>query len=162
MASVRISSRAVASTAIALYALGWALPVVRTSTLFSPSSSGALYYGWDAIRFSLTPVLQPARPSSLPDALLQLSGVASGFTNLIFVLLAGSMILRVDRVPSVRHVIGGWGCATLNLMWIGIFKHELRVGYFCWLASYFVLVLAQHERRRAASHSTLAALTAAT
>ena len=122
--------------AIVAHALGWALPVMDE------------YRGVHAFRVALSPIW-PYEQFHIPAGRLVYLSAASALTNLVFAVvaiaaLAGALQTRARRLVAVWAV----GAATLlNLHWpisMGDSASDLRVGYYVWIASFVLLLLAVH------------------
>jgi hypothetical protein len=126
--------------AIVAHLLGWTLPVKDD------------YRGVHAFRVALSP-LWPYERSNIqfhipPGRLVYLS-VGSAATNIVFAIVAilaltGAVQTRSRRLAAV-WVLGA--AALLNLHWpisMGGSVAGLRVGYYVWIASFLLLLLAVH------------------
>jgi hypothetical protein len=122
--------------AVVAHALGWALPVVED------------YHGVHAFRVALSP-LWPYEQFHIPAGRLVYLSVASAATNVVFVVVAiaaaaGAVGSRARRQLAV-WIIGT--AALLNLHWpltMGDRAADLRIGYYVWVASFVLLLLAVH------------------
>jgi hypothetical protein len=128
--------RALCIAAIVANALGWALPVIDK------------YRGVHAFRVALSP-LWPYEQFHLPAGPLVYLSVASAATNVVFVVVASAEL--AGRIGTrARQRVAVWivaGCALLNLHWplsMGDSASDLRAGYFVWIASFVLLLLALH------------------
>ena len=129
-------ARVVLLVSIVAHALGWALPVMDD------------YRGVHAFRIALSPIW-PYEQFHIPSGRLVYLSVASALTNLVFAAvaiaaLAGAVQTRSRRIACVWVV----GAATvLNLHWpisMGDSAGDLRSGYYVWIASFVLLLLAVH------------------
>jgi hypothetical protein len=124
------ASRVMLVAAVVANVLGWLLPVVDD------------YLGWQAFRVALSP-LWPFEQFRIQPGLLLVLSVASGLTNLLFVVLAAVLATQAARA---RVVLWAAAAATLlNLHWplsMGEQRVELEAGYFVWVSSFALLALA--------------------
>jgi hypothetical protein len=124
-------SRVALLAAVVANVAGWLMPVVDD------------YLGWQAFRVALSPLWPFEQFRIEPGPLLVLS-VASGLTNLLFVVLGATLAARPQRYGKV--VLWAAAAATLlNLHWpisMGAERDELELGYFVWVCSFAVLALA--------------------
>ncbi len=125
---------------IVAHALGWALPVMED------------YRGVHAFRVALSPVWAYERSNiqfHIPAGRLVYLSVASALTNLVFGVVAIAALAGAVQTRS-RRLVAVWvvGAATvLNLHWpisMGSSAGGLRVGYYFWIASFVLLLLAVH------------------
>jgi hypothetical protein len=122
--------------AVLANALGWALPVIRD------------YRGVHAFRVALSPVW-PYEQFHIPAGRLVILSVASAATNLLFVAIAVAVWLGcVASRATQRLAVWIVGAAALvNLHWplsLGSSAPDLRVGYYVWVLSFVLLLLAVH------------------
>ena len=129
-------TRALLIAALVAHALGWILPVIDD------------YRGVHAFRVALSPVW-PYEQFHIPAGRLVYLSVASAATNLVFVIVA--LAAAVGGVASrARQRLAVWivgGATLLNLHWpltMGDSASGLRAGYFVWIASFVLLLLAVH------------------
>ena len=124
-------SRVALLAAVVANVAGWLMPVVDD------------YLGWQAFRVALSPLWPFEQFRIEPGPLLVLS-VASGLTNLLFVVLGATLAARPQRYGKV--VLWAAAAATLlNLHWpisMGAERDELELGYFVWVCSFALLALA--------------------
>jgi hypothetical protein len=129
-------ARALLIAAVVANVLGWALPVIDD------------YRGVHAFRVALSP-LWPYEQFHIPAGKLVVLSVASAATNVLFAAfaiaeLAGAVSTRARQ----RLAVWILGAATLlNLHWplsMGDSGAELRVGYYVWVLSFLLLLLAVH------------------
>jgi hypothetical protein len=129
-------SRVALLVSIVAHALGWALPVMDD------------YRGVHAFRIALSPVW-PYEQFHIPSGRLVYLSVASALTNLVFAAVAIAALAGAVQTRS-RQLVAVWvlGAATLlNLHWpisMGDSASGLRVGYYAWVASFALLLLAVH------------------
>lgn len=129
-------SRVALLVSIVAHALGWALPVMDD------------YRGVHAFRIALSPVW-PYEQFHIPSGRLVYLSVGSALTNLVFAAVAIAALARSVQTHS-RQLVAVWalGAATLlNLHWpisMGDSASGLRVGYYAWVASFVLLLLAVH------------------
>jgi hypothetical protein len=129
-------SRVALLVSIVAHALGWALPVMDE------------YRGVHAFRIALSPVW-PYEQFHIPSGRLVYLSVASALTNLVFAAVAIAALAGAVQTRS-RQLVAVWvlGAATLlNLHWpisMGDSASGLRVGYYAWVASFVLLLLAVH------------------
>jgi hypothetical protein len=122
--------------AVVAHVLGWILPVFQD------------YRGLHAFRAALSPVW-PYEHLEIPSGRLVFLSVGSAATNIVFITVviavwAGLVATRARRRLAVWVV----GAATLlNLHWplsMGDSASGLRMGYYVWIASFVLLLLAVH------------------
>jgi hypothetical protein len=130
------TSRVLLLAATVANVLGWVLPVVRD------------YRGVHAFRVALSPIW-PYEHFQIPSGHLVLLSVASAATNLLFVAIAGAVWLGLvasrARQRVAVFVVGA--AALLNLHWplsMGQSAPDLRAGYYVWVLSFVLLLLAVH------------------
>jgi len=129
-------ARVLLIAALVAHALGWALPVIDD------------YRGVHAFRVALSP-LWPYEQFHIPSGRLVYLSVASAATNLVFAVVAIAELAGAVRTRS-RQRLAVWtvgACALLNLHWtltMGDSASGLRAGYFVWIASFVLLLLAVH------------------
>ena len=129
-------TRVLLIAAIVAHALGWILPVIDD------------YRGVHAFRVALSPIW-PYEQFHIPAGRLVYLSVASAATNVVFAgfaiaVLAGAVSSRSRRRVAV-WILGA--AALLNLHWpisMGDSASGLRAGYFVWVASFVLLLLAVH------------------
>ena len=111
-------------SALALYASSWFLPAHE-----------AFGNGYECFRLALN--------SPSDDVVHRVSAL----TNIAFVGAAWVSVTSKDKIRDwMMHVCGG--CALMNLVWIaGGDAASLRIGYFLWLAAFFVLAVALAKLR---------------
>jgi len=133
-------ARVVLLVSILAHALGWALPVMDD------------YRGFHAFRVALSPLWPYARSGTqfhIPAGRLVYLSVASGLTNVVFAAVAIAALAGAVQTRSWR-LVAVWvlGAATLlNLHWpisMGDSAGDLRSGYYFWVASFVLLLLAVH------------------
>jgi len=129
-------ARALLIAAIVANVLGWVLPVIDD------------YRGVHAFRVALSP-LWPYEQFHIPAGRLVYLSVASAATNVVFAIVA--LAAAVGAVGSrMRQRLAVWivgAAALLNLHWplsMGDSGGDLRVGYYVWIASFVLLLLAVH------------------
>ena len=128
--------RVVLLVSIVAHALGWALPVMDD------------YRGFHAFRVALSP-LWPYEQFHIPSGRLVYLSVASALTNLVFAVVAIAALAGAVQTRS-RQRAAVWlvGASTLlNLHWpisMGDSAGDLRSGYYVWIASFVLLLLAVH------------------
>lgn len=125
---------------ILAHALGWALPVMDD------------YRGVHAFRVALSPLWPYERSNiqfHIPAGRLVYLSVASALTNVVFAVVAVAALAGALRTRS-RQLVAVWvvGAATvLNLHWpvsMGDSAGGLRIGYYVWIASFVLLLVAVH------------------
>lgn len=125
------ATRVTLLAAVVANLLGWASPVVDD------------YRGWRAFRVALSP-LWPFEQFRIEPGLLLVLSVASGLTNLLFVVLVALLVLDAER--RAKAVLwAAAGATLLNLHWpisMGAERAELELGYFVWVSSFTLLALA--------------------
>jgi hypothetical protein len=126
--------------AIVAHALGWALPVMDD------------YRGVHAFRVALSPLWPYQRGDTqfhIPAGPLVYLSVASALTNLVFAAVAIAALAGAVQT-RVSQRVAAWGIAAatlLNLHWpisMGDSAGDLRSGYYVWIASFVLLLLAVH------------------
>ena len=129
-------ARVLLIAAIVAHALGWVLPVLDN------------YRGVHAFRVALSP-LWPYEQFHVPAGRLVYLSVSSAATNAVFAALV--IVAAVGAVHTrSRQRLAVWivGAATLlNLHWpltMGSNAADLRIGYYVWVASFVLLLLAVH------------------
>ena len=129
---------------IVAHALGWALPVMDD------------YRGLHAFRIALSPIW-PYEQFRIPSGRLVYLSVASALTNLVFLVVAIAALAGALNTRS-RQLVCVWlvGAATvLNLHWpisMGDSAGDLRSGYYVWIASFVLLLLAVHPALAKRAH----------
>ena len=129
---------------IVAHALGWALPVMDD------------YRGLHAFRIALSPIW-PYEQFRIPSGRLVYLSVASALTNLVFLVVAIAALAGALNTRS-RQLVCVWlvGAATvLNLHWpisMGDSAGDLRSGYYVWIASFVLLLLAVHPALAKRTH----------
>jgi hypothetical protein len=129
-------ARVVLLVSIIAHALGWALPVMDD------------YRGFHAFRVALSP-LWPYEQFHIPSGRLVYLSVGSALTNIVFAVVAVAALFGAVQTRS-RRIVAVWalGAATLlNLHWpisMGDSAGDLRSGYYAWIASFVLLLLAVH------------------
>jgi len=109
----------------------WFLPVN------SGGGMGGWPPGWDALRVSLAP-LWPYRDTTFSGDPLWFNslGVVSGLTNLAFL---GTWLTFLARRASLPWILL-LACGVVNTCWLlSGGRSDLRIGYYLWLGSYFVM-----------------------
>jgi hypothetical protein len=106
-----------------------------------------------AFRFAFAPVwpYHPAEPGGVEDAVPQ---VLSALTNVAFAVMFLQLIAGKVRHPGLYFRVA-IACFVLNLYWlVQILRdgsaHDLRIGYYVWLAAFALLVLIGGMLMRAA------------
>jgi len=129
-------ARALLIAALVAHALGWILPVIDD------------YRGVHAFRVALSPIW-PYEQFHIPSGRLVYLSVASAATNVVFAIVAIAAV--VGAVNSrARERLAVWilgAAALLNLHWplsMGDSASRLGAGYFVWIASFVLLLLAVH------------------
>jgi hypothetical protein len=130
------TSRVLLLAATVANVLGWVLPVVRD------------YRGVHAFRVALSPIW-PYEHFQIPSGHLVVLSVASAATNLLFVAIAGAVWLGLvaSRAQQRVAVFVVGAAALLNLHWplsMGQSAPDLRAGYYVWVLSFVLLLLAVH------------------
>jgi hypothetical protein len=125
------AARVALGLAVIANLVGWLGPVVED------------FVGWQAFRVALSP-LWPYEQFRIQPGLLLVLSVASGLTNLLFVVLAA---LLVTGPPArAKPILWAAAAATLvNLHWpisMGERRADLEVGYFVWVCSFALLASA--------------------
>jgi hypothetical protein len=129
-------TRVLLIAALAAHALGWILPVIDD------------YRGVHAFRVALSPVW-PYEQFHIPSGRLVYLSVASAATNVVFAFVAIAALVGAVR-SRARERVAVWSlgaAALLNLHWpisMGDSASGLRAGYFVWIASFVLLLLAVH------------------
>ena len=126
--------------AVVAHLLGWALPVMDD------------YRGVHAFRVALSPLWPYERANiqfHIPVGRLVYLSVASALTNVVFAAVAIAVLAGAVQTRS-RQLVAVWvlgAAALLNLHWpisMGNGAPGLRVGYYAWVASFVLLLLAVH------------------
>jgi len=100
------------------------------------------YRGWQAFRVALSP-LWPFEQFKIEPGVLLVLSVASGLTNLLFVLLAAWLVAGQGRARLVLWAAAG--ATLLNLHWpisMGENADDLLLGYYVWVVGFALLALA--------------------
>jgi hypothetical protein len=125
--------------ALVAHALGWVLPVI--------DDGERVYRGVHAFRVALSP-LWPYEQFHIPTGYRLWLSIASALTNVAFVVLAAYLWPWVARSAGNRLAVFVLGGATLlNLHWpitLRASPIELGVGYYVWIVSFVLLLLAVH------------------
>ena len=125
--------------AIVAHALGWVLPVIRDQQ--------RVYRGVHAFRVALSP-LWPYEHFHLPTGYTLWLSLASGLTNVVFVGMAVYLWPFVARGAGSRFAAFVLGAAALlNLHWTLTLRGnaaDLELGYYVWVVSFVLLLLAVH------------------
>jgi hypothetical protein len=129
-------SLAVLLMAVVAHVLGWILPVFQD------------YRGIHAFRVALSPVW-PYEHFHIPPGRLVVLSVGSAATNVVFVAAAiavwAGLVATRARQRLAVWVVGA--AVLLNLHWplsMGDSASGLRAGYYVWIASFVLLLLAVH------------------
>jgi hypothetical protein len=110
------------------------------------------YRGFHAFRVALSPLWPYERAGTqfhIPAGRLVYLSVASGLTNVVFAVVAIAALVGAVQTRS-RQLAAVWvvGAATLlNLHWpisMGDSAGSLRAGYYVWISSFLLLLLAVH------------------
>jgi hypothetical protein len=122
--------------AIVANILGWALPVMDD------------YRGAHAFRVALSPIW-PYEEFHIPGGYLVWLSVASALTNLLFAGFAVYLWPKIARgMARSRLAVFALGAAALlNLHWTFTMEDsaaDLAVGYYVWVSSFVLLLLAAH------------------
>jgi hypothetical protein len=125
--------------AIVANALGWTLPVIEEDQ--------RVYRGVHAFRVALSP-LWPYEQFHVPAGRTMWLSVASALTNVVFVVMAAYLWPHVARATGSRLGVFVLGAAALlNLHWTVTLQGtaaDLGIGYYVWVASFVLLLLAVH------------------
>jgi hypothetical protein len=126
--------------AVIANALAWALPVIDDDT--------RVYRGFHAFRVALSP-FWPYEEFHLPAGYLVWLSVASALTNLLFIGMAVYLWRKVaSGMARSRVAVFSLGAAALlNLHWTFTMEdsaQDLAVGYYVWVLSFVLLLLAAH------------------
>lgn len=120
------------AAAVALYGAAWLLPVMKDGHRLEDGHVP----GVEALTVALSPLWEGFHHA------LQWPGVASGLSNLFFVGGVGLLWGRAGVAQLVQ-----WGLAAagaLNCFWFvfeAFHRDDFRVGYFAWVASFFLLAV---------------------
>ena len=115
------------------------------------------YRGVHAFRVALSPIW-PYEQFHIPSGRLVYLSVASALTNVVFAAVAFAALAGAVQTRSGQRV-AVWiaGAATLlNLHWpitMGNSAGDLRSGYYVWIASFVLLLLAVHPALAARARS---------
>jgi hypothetical protein len=134
--------------------LGWLAAACFVAAWFLPALADVP--GWMAFRYAFAPVWPYAAPAprAVEDAVPQ---VLSALTNVAFVVLLARLLTnRVTRPGLYLRV--SVACLVLDLYWFVQMVREgtlrgLLPGYYAWLASFALLVLAGWRLLRASRPS---------
>jgi hypothetical protein len=141
-------ARALWICAVIANALGWALPVI--------DDDNRVYRGFHAFRVALSP-LWPYEEFHVPTGYFTWLSIASALTNVLFVVLAVYLWPRVARATGSRLAVFSLGVAALlNLHWTITMQDsaaDLAIGYYVWVVSFVLLLLAAHPALAPARHS---------
>ena len=125
--------------ALVANALGWVLPVIEDDQ--------RVYRGVHAFRVGLSP-LWPYEQFHIPAGYMMWLSVASALTNLVFIVMALCLWPRVARATASRAGVFVLGAAALlNLHWTVTMRGnaaDLAIGYYVWVVSFVLLLLAVH------------------
>ena len=125
--------------AIVANALGWALPVIEDDQ--------RVYRGVHAFRVALSP-LWPYEQFHMPAGYMMWLSIASALTNVLFVGMAAYLWPYVARATGSRIGVFVLGAtALLNLHWTVTMQDnaaDLAIGYYVWVGSFVLLLLAVH------------------
>ncbi len=125
--------------AIVANALGWALPVIEDDQ--------RVYRGVHAFRVALSP-LWPYEQFHMPAGHVMWLSIASALTNVVFVVMAAYLWPYVARATGSRLGVFVLGAAALlNLHWTVTMQGnaaDLGIGYYVWVMSFVLLLLAVH------------------
>jgi hypothetical protein len=135
--------------AILAYLIAWPLPSLIVAIDSPLGLSTEVVRGWQATRWALSP-LWPGGDRVDAGLPLRLLILASGLTNLLFVVVAG-MAWRSHGVP---RALGWavWGAVLVDLQWLVYARadvQELRIGYYLWVGSFVLLAIALGRRQHA-------------
>jgi hypothetical protein len=129
-------SRVLLIAALLTHALGWILPVIDD------------YRGAHAFRVALSPIW-PYEQFHIPAGRLVYLSVGSALTNVVFVIVAIAAAVGAVGSRALQRlavwIVGA--AAVLNLHWplsMGDSGADLRAGYYVWIASFVLLLLAVH------------------
>jgi hypothetical protein len=122
--------------------VGWTAAALFTASWFLPALEQVP--GWMAFRYALSPPVPygemhgPGEDDSIPQ-------VMSALTNVVFVILFTLWAVKQSLRPGLFIRIA-LACFLLNLYWPvqawrGNALHDLRLGYYLWLASFLLLTV---------------------
>ncbi|MGH8265360.1 MAG: hypothetical protein ACRET4_17935 [Steroidobacteraceae bacterium] len=133
--------------AILAFLAAWLAPVFSApdpSTLSTAAPANVTYPGYRVFWTVLGLLWSPEGPEDWKDALTFTLYVASSLTNLVFVAALGALLAGWLRaLPPLQWLVLGSG--VLNLYWFFEMKH-LQIGYYLWIAAFFLLFVAMARR----------------
>ena len=135
----RVSQLAILISVVAalLYGIAWFLPVAEGGSRYG---DGVLP-GWEALRVALSP-LWSYREFVTEGSVHSSVSVASGLTNVLFVAALMAMVQQRSGARSIWWIGAALLLAVvINAQWLVISPVELKVGYYCWLASFMLLAV---------------------
>ena len=125
--------------ALVAHVLGWVLPVI--------DDGDRVYRGVHAFRVALSPLV-PYEQFHIPAGYRMWLSAGSALTNVVFVALAVYLWPSVTRSVGNRLGVFVLGAVTLlNLHWPITLRStpaDLESGYYVWVASFVLLLLAVH------------------
>lgn len=121
--------------AASIYSIAWFLPVAEGGSRYG---DGVLP-GWEALRVALSP-LWSYREFVTEGSVHSSVSVASGLTNVLFVAALVAMVQQRSGAGSIWWIGAALMLAVvINAQWLVISPVALKVGYYCWLASFMLL-----------------------
>jgi len=121
----------------AVWAVAWFMPVI----VGEPTLLDGRIPGWQAFRQSLNPIWPYLHPNAGDLTWFDVLGVASGLTNFVFI---GALLMTGAARPAAPWWKVLLGCGLLNTFWLFMdgAAADLRIGYYLWVSSYFLLSVA--------------------
>lgn len=133
--------------AVLAFVAAWLAPVFSApdpSTLFTTAQGNATYRGYRVFWTVLGLLWSPEGPAGWKDGLTFALYIASSLTNGVFVAALGALLAGWLRaLPSLQWLVLASG--VLNLYWFFEMKH-LQIGYYLWIAAFFLLFVAMARR----------------
>jgi hypothetical protein len=138
--------------AIVAYLASWLAPVFSTPivwapdpvTLFTPAPGTETYRGYRVFWTVLGLLWSPDGPEGWKDALNFARYIASSLTNVVFLVAVTALLSGWLRaLPALQWLV--LACAVLDLYWWFEMDH-LQIGYYLWIAAFFLLFVAMARR----------------
>jgi hypothetical protein len=134
--------RSLAPLAAVCFLASWFLPVLQDVP------------GWMAFRYAFAP-LWPYGPSGSTETEDAIPQVASALTNVAFVIMFVLVLREKVRRPSLLFRVSIL-CFVMNLYWfVELLRdhslHDLKVGYYVWLAAFALMIFTAWRLNRAGS-----------
>jgi len=133
--------------AIVAFLASWLAPVLSApdpATVIAPASGNVTYRGYRVFWTVLGLLWSPDGPEGWKDALNFALYIASSLTNVVFV---AAVIARLAgwlrALPALQWLV--LASAVLDLYWLFEMDH-LQIGYYLWIAAFFLLFVAMARR----------------